>query len=85
MRNRNHNHKGSPKKLGKPDFGESRYPTAFESEICGLRRNDLIVRDISGQIYIMRCAKKHKASTKQVLPWEESRCIVRALEEYWSR
>lgn len=82
---RGYNKKGSPKKLGKPDFGESRYPTAFESEICGLRRNDLIVRDISGQIYIMRCAKKHNKHEKVVLPERECRLIARDLEEYWSR
>ena len=82
---RAHNHKGSPQRLGKPDLGESRHPTAFESEYCGLRRSDLICVNSDGAVYILRCAERYRAGTKRVLYGRDARDIVRDLEECWSR
>ena len=79
-----HNKKGSPKRLGKPELGESRHPTAGEREYCGLRGRDLIVVDPSGEIYIMRCVRRGSLA-RFVLPWRETKIAEMCLEEYWSR
>lgn len=80
-----HNKKGSPKRLGKPEAGESRNPTAFEVEYAGLRRSDVIVRDADGRFCIMRCPEKYNKYKKAPLSDEECRVILECLEEYWSR
>ena len=55
---RGHNKKGSPRRLGKPDLGESRHPTSGEVEYAGLRSRYLISVDPSGSIHILRCEKR---------------------------
>lgn len=80
-----HNHKGSPKKLGKPAPGQSRHPTAFEAECCNLGRGDLISTNAVGEVSIHRCAKKYCASSRVVLDGEDGEFVVELLEEYWSR
>jgi len=82
---RTHNRKGSPRRLGPPAPGESRRPTAFEAELCGLRRTDRIVAGAGGEISILRCRVRHKASTKAALPAGEAARVVADLLAYWSR
>lgn len=82
---RSHNRRGSPKRLGKPGVGESRYPTTGELECAGMHKRDLIVIDISGELSILRCERMGFGWKRSPLPLLETKIIEECLEEYWSR